>query len=185
MSPPFDQQTVLIIIDVQKAFDSPLWRDHNNPALVPNLRRVLDRWRALGRPVYFVAHDSRFPDSPYRRGQPGNDFHPELTPLAAETVIRKRVNCAFIGTDLEARLREAGHETLVVGGVATHNSLESTVRVAGDLGFRVHVLADGTATVGRTDRRGQVWSADDVHHLSLSNMDGEYATVIDVADALG
>ena len=51
-----------------------------------------------------MKHDSTEPNSAYRPGQPGNEFKDEVKPLPAETVIAKRVNSAFIGTDLEARL---------------------------------------------------------------------------------
>jgi nicotinamidase-related amidase len=182
--PPLDSRCALLIIDVQKAIDAPEWSGLNNDRLIPNLRRALDRWRALGWPVYFVAHDSRFEDSPYRPGQPGNDFKAELRPGEGETVVRKRTNCALIGTDLERRLREAGQHTLVVGGVVTNNSVEAAVRVAGDLGFRVYVLADGTAAVGKTDRRGRRWDAEDVHQLALANMEGEYARVLEIDELL-
>jgi hypothetical protein len=53
-----------------------------------------------------------------------------------ETVIPKRTNCAFIGTGLEHHLRGSGVQTLVIAGVSTNNSVEATVRVAGNLGFQ-------------------------------------------------
>lgn len=53
-------------------------------------------------------------------------------------MIQKRTNNAFIGTNLEARLRAEGHDTLVVVGVITNNSVEATVRMAGNLGFATY-----------------------------------------------
>lgn len=173
-----------MIIDVQNAMDSTKWGERNNPALTPNLRRVLERWRALGWPVYLVADDSPNPDSPYHPGQPGNDFKAELAPIDGEHVVRKTTGSAFVGTDLERRLQRAGHQTLVVGGFQTNKCVEATVRVASDLGFTIYVLADGTATVGQADRRGRWWDADDVHNLALANMQAEHTHVIDVAELL-
>ena len=181
---PFDRNSALIVIDVQNAMDSPVWSGRNNPDLLANLAAVLACWREFRWPIYHVAHDSRFPDSPYRPGQPGNEFKLEVRPLAGEYVIRKNTCSAFASSDLESRLRAAGHLTLVVGGIVTNNSVEATVRAAGDLGFDVYVLADGTATVGRTDRRGHSWDAEDVHQLALANMDGEYARIIEVRELL-
>jgi biuret amidohydrolase len=43
-------------------------------------------------------------------------------------------------SDLDERLREAGVDAVVLFGVATNLSVESTGRSAGDLGYRV-VLA--------------------------------------------
>lgn len=174
-----------MIIDVQQAMDQPSWGGpRNNPQMEENIVRLLTAWRASGRPVYHVRHDSTFADSPYRPGQAGNDFKPEVAPKAGETVIAKRTNSAFIDTDLEARLREAGHETLIVTGVITNNSVEATVRMAGNLGFDTYVVSDATATVDKTDLDGRRWPAADVHALALANMHGEYATVIDTAAVL-
>jgi len=125
----------LLIIDVQKAIDHASWGERNNPQAERNIARLLQAWRAAGRPIYYIRHDSTEPASHYRPGQPGNDFKPEVAPAAGEAVIAKRTNSAFIGTDLESRLRAAGHTTLVVAGVITNNSVEATVRMAGNLGF--------------------------------------------------
>ena len=125
-----------------------------------------------------IRHDSTEPRSHYRPGQPGNDFKPEALPLAAELVIAKSTNSAFVGTDLEARLRRAGHCALVVAGVITNNSVEATVRMAGNLGFEVWLVEDACFTFGRTDWQGRSRTADEVHAMSLANLDGEYCTVV-------
>ena len=183
-TPELDRNTALVIVDVQNAMDSPVWGERNNPELLPNLRRVLERWRELGWPVYLVADDSPNPNSPYHPGQPGNDFKAELAPIDGEYVVRKSTGSAFVGTDLEHQLRRAGHQTLVVGGFMTNKCVEATVRVAADLRFAVYVLADATATVGQSDRRGRWWEADDVHNLALANMQSEQTHAIDVEELL-
>lgn len=174
----------LLIVDVQRAIDDPSWGVRNNPNAEANIAVLLAAWRAAGRPVFHIKHNSIEPQSTYRPGQPGNDFKPEAAPLPGETVIEKRTNAAFIGTDLEARLRRAGISTLVITGVITNNSVEATVRMAGNLGFDTVVVSDATATFGRTDPRGKAWPADDVHWLALSNLDGEYARVVSTAQLL-
>ena len=114
-------------------------------------------------------------------GQPGNDHKEGVKPLPGEPVIKKRVHSAFIGTDLEARLRLAGHRALVVAGVSTNNSVEATVRMAGNLGFEPWLVEDACFTFGRIDWQGRTRSADEVHAMSLANLDGEYCTVTDTA----
>ena len=169
----------LIVIDLQKAIDAPYWGLRNNPGAEANVARLLERWRKTGRPIYHVRHDSTEPNSAYRPGQPLNDFKDEVRPLPGEPVIAKRVNSAFIGTDLEARLRSAGHTPLIVVGVSTSNSLEATVRMAGNLGFDTYVAADGAFTFDKRDLSGRLFPAEDVHALSLAHMSGEYARVVD------
>lgn len=134
-------------------------------------------------PVWHVRHDSADAGSHYRPGGPGNDFKPEVAPIAGEPVIPKRTNSAFIRTDLEERLRSGGHQALVVAGVITNNSVEATVRMAGNLGFATYLVADGCFTFGRRDWSGTFRSADEVHAMSLANLDREYCTVV-TADAL-
>jgi nicotinamidase-related amidase len=81
-------------------------------------------------------------------------------------------------------LRAAGHLTLVVAGVITNNSVEATVRMAGNLGFQTFLAEDACFTFGRRDWHGSFRSASDVHAMSLANLDGEYCRVLRTADIL-
>jgi nicotinamidase-related amidase len=67
---------------------------------------LLAAWRESTRAVFHIRHDSIEPESHYSPGQDGNGFKPEAQPLEGETIVAKPTNSAFIGTDLEARLRE-------------------------------------------------------------------------------
>ncbi len=184
-SPPIlPSNAALVLIDLQQAIDHPSWGTRNNPDAEKKAAALLAAWRLAGRPIYHVRHDSTFPNSHYRPGQPGNDFKPELAPLPGELVIPKRTNSAFIGTDLEQRLRAAGQLTLVMAGVITNNSVEATVRMAGNLGFTVYLAADACFTFGRNDWNGVWRTADEVHALSLANMHDEYALVVSTSDIL-
>ncbi|MBS7543176.1 cysteine hydrolase family protein [Ancylobacter oerskovii] len=177
----------LVIIDLQKAIDHPGWAEQgprNNPDAEAVVARLLAAWRAAGRPVFHIRHDSADWRSTYHADGPGSGFKPEAMPRPGETVIVKRVHNAFLGTDLEARLRAAGIATLVVAGVITNNSVETTVRMAGDLGFDVRLVEDGCFTFARRDHAGRLRSADEVHAMSLANLDGEYCTVVRAADLL-
>ncbi|MGF6469835.1 cysteine hydrolase family protein [Paraburkholderia youngii] len=174
---------VLLLIDLQRAIDHPSWGERNNPAAEKQVSRLLAHWRSRSWPVWHVRHDSTEPGSHYRPGQPGHEFKASNVPLPGEPVIAKRTNNAFIGTGLEDRLRAAGHTTLVVAGVITNNSVEATVRMAGTLGFDTYLVADGCFTFARADWNGTPRSADDVHAMSLANLDQEYCTVV-TTDAL-
>jgi nicotinamidase-related amidase len=168
---------VLLLIDLQQAIDHPSWGIRNNPRAEIEIGRLLLRWRGRGWPVWHVRHDSTDHQSHYRPGQSGHEFKLGLGPVADEPVIPKQTNSAFVGTDLEARLRAAGHDTLVVAGVITNNSIEATVRMAGNLGFRTFLVADGCFTFARADWNGVPRSAEDVHAMSLANLHHEYCTV--------
>jgi len=179
--------SVLLLIHLQNSIDHPSWASggaRNNPGAEFEIGRLLTLWRNHGWPVWHVRHDSTNPESHYRPGQPGNDFKAEVAPIDGEPIIPKRVNNAFIGTDLEERLRIGGHEALVVVGVITNNSVEATVRMAGNLGFSTYLVADGCFTFGRKDWNGVFRTADEVHAMSLANLDAEYCTVVNASDLL-
>jgi len=185
MGAPLPKTAALLVFDVQKAMDDPRWGRRNNPGFEANLAKLLGAWRTSGRRVIHVRHLSRDPNSTYRPDGPGAPFKPEAEPWAGETVLDKQVCNAFIGTELETLLRRSGHDTVVIAGVITNNSVEATARMAGDLGFATYVVGDATSTVDKRDLAGRLWPAEDVHALSLANLAGEYATIVGVADLLG
>lgn len=176
--------SLLLLIDLQKAVDHPSWGIRNNPQAEANVARLLAHWREQGWPVWHVRHDSTETSSHYRPGQHGHDFKPEAMPLHGEPVIAKATNSAFIGTGLEEKLRAAGHVSLVIVGVITNNSVEATARMAGNLGFDTYLVADACFTFGRKDWNGVMRSADEVHAMSLANLDGEYCSVVTTGDVL-
>jgi nicotinamidase-related amidase len=182
---PLPQDAALIVIDLQRAIDHPSWGRRNNLDAEGNVAALLHAWRDSQRPVYHIRHDSTEPASHYRPGQPGNEFKPEAQPVPGETVIAKRSNSAFIGTDLEARLRAAGQNLLVITGVITNNCVEATVRMAGNLGFETFLVEDGCFTFARKDWTGKLRPAAEVHAMSLANLDGEYCVVTRTATVLG
>jgi nicotinamidase-related amidase len=177
----------LIVIDVQKAIDAGYHAAHgprNNPDAESRIARLLAAWRRDRRMIIHVRHDSTSPQSAYRPGQVGNEFKDEVAPHAGEIIVPKKTNSAFIGTTLENQLRAAGIRTLAVAGVSTNNSVEATVRMAGNLGFDTWLVADACFTFALPDYQGRLRSADEVHAMSLANLNGEYCTVIDTDTVL-
>ncbi len=102
-----------------------------------------------------------------------------MKPQPGEPVYRKSVNSSFIGTSLEADLRSSGIDTLVLVGLTTNHCVSTTARMAGNLGFRTYVVADATATFDRTGIDGSHRPASEVHAAALSDLHGEFATVVD------
>ena len=174
----------LLLIDLQQAIADPIFGPRNNPDAEANVAALLAAWRAESLPIIHIRHDSTERASPYRPDAPGHAFLPQAQPRGGEMVIGKSANSAFIGTELEAALDRLGVTTLAVCGVLTNNSLETTVRHGGNLGYRIFVVADACWAVDKCDLSGRVWPAADVHALSLANMQGEYAEVVDAARTL-
>ncbi len=167
----------LILIDIQRGLDDPGYGRRNNPDAEANAARLLERWRSSGRPLIHIQHLSTSPTSPLRPGQEGVEIKPVVAPIAGERIITKRVNCAFIGTDLEAVLRREGATPLVIAGLTTNHCVETTARVAGDLGFSPIVVSDAAATFDRTGPDGTTWPAETIHAVTLTSLNGEFAEI--------
>ncbi|WP_338802907.1 cysteine hydrolase family protein [Pseudomonas sp. RSB 5.4] len=174
----------LIIIDQQQGILEPRLGRRNNPQAEERMLDLLGAWRSRGRPVIHVQHLSHSPDSVFWPAQPGVEFQPRFAPQQGEWLIQKRVPDAFCATGLEAQLREAGIGQLIIVGVATNNSVESTARTAGNLGFEAWVAEDACFTFDKADYFGTPRSAEEVHGMSLGNLQGEYATVVSAKQIL-
>jgi nicotinamidase-related amidase len=94
------------------------------------------------------------------------------------------VNSAFIGTGLEARLRDAGITAAVFAGLTTNHCVSTSVRMSGNLGFETYVAADACATFDRVGHDGRRYPAALVHAVSLASLHGEFATVLDTAEVI-
>ena len=186
MSSLIASRTALVIIDVQQGFDELeiAGQRRNNPQALDRIIELLDDCRAKGVAVIHLRHASRDPRSPFRQDQGGFASKEEVRERIGEVVIVKHENSAFVGTDLEARLRHLDIDTLIIVGATTNHCVESTARMAGNLGFNTILVRDATWTFDRRGVDGEIFSADLVHAVSLSNLKGEFAEIATVEDVL-
>src|SRR5438128_5582827 len=179
-------RTALIVVDVQRAFDQ--WeaagKRRNNPQAVDRIVDLLDAFRKHGAPIFHIRHEGTRPNSSFLPDGTGYPVKDEARERAGEPVIVKRVNSAFIGTDLEARLRAADIKALVICGATTNHCVETTTRMAGNLGFDASLVRDATWTYDRTGPDGDHHSAAGIHAMSLSNLSGEFAIIVTTGDVI-
>ncbi|MFT4265376.1 MAG: isochorismatase family cysteine hydrolase, partial [Nocardioides sp.] len=133
-------------------------------AAVEAMARLVDAARAAGVPVVWVelatqqmswtsdnwlrqgARDLAMGDArPCLAGTPGAAWFGPLSPAEGELRVRKDAYSGFVRTDLDARLRAAGIDWLVVGGLTTECCVLSTVNDAMQHDWQVLVAADATA----------------------------------------
>ena len=178
------QNTALLVIDVQKGLDEPSLGARNNPDAEVNIARLLSEWRKHERLIVHIRHCSVEPHSPLRPELPGNAFKTQAQPLPGEQQFEKSVNSAFVGTGLEAFLRERDISSLVIVGLTTDHCVSASTRTAADLGFDVILVSDATATFDRLGHDGVTYQAADIHNIHLASLNREFCTVRSTAEVL-
>jgi nicotinamidase-related amidase len=178
---------VLIVVDVQRAFDE--WeaagKRRNNPDAVARIVDLLKAFRTNRAPIFHIRHEGTKPNSTFLPSRSGYAVKDEAREQDGEPVIVKRVNSAFIGTDLETRLRASHITTLVICGATTNHCVETTTRMAGNLGFDARLVRDATWTFDRVGPDGDTHSAEEIHAMTLSNLNGEFARIVTAYDVIG
>jgi nicotinamidase-related amidase len=178
--------TALVVVDVQEGFNEIAARgaQRNNMGAERNIAALLEAFRTAHAPIIHVRHDSVEPDSPLRADAPGYAVMDFAREREGEPVVVKHVNSAFIGTDLETRLRDGGIEHVVIVGATTNHCVETTTRMAGNLGFAAKLVADATWTFARVGPSGNAYSAAELHDVTLTNLSEEFAQVVTTADVV-
>jgi nicotinamidase-related amidase len=133
----------LVVIDVQQGMFELPQKLHQGEEVVARLRGVLQRARGQGVPVFHVRHEST---GGFERNTRGWFHHAAVAPKEGETIIDKRRSSAFHETDFHARLQAAGIDHLVICGMQTQFCVESTIRNAVTLGYKLTAIEDGHTT---------------------------------------
>ena len=94
------------------------------------------------------------------------------------------MNSAFIGTGLEQYLHAREIQDLVIVGLTTDHCVSTTVRMAANLGFRVWLVEDATATFDRQGHDGQHYSAEQMHQINLASLNQEFCTILKSSEAM-
>lgn len=145
-----DPSTALVLIDLQKGIVG-LPGAHPIHEIVTRSASLAEAFRGHNLPVVLVNVDPtkagslpRIQQPPPVRELPPNfaDLVPELNQQPTDLLITKHGWGAFTGTTLESDLRSLGVTQIVLAGVATSIGVESTARVAYQLGFNVTFVSD-------------------------------------------
>jgi nicotinamidase-related amidase len=146
---------------------------------------LLAAWRKADLQVAFTRHDSREAASPLKFSLPTGAQKPGFEPSAGEIVVEKDVNSGFIGTSLEVQLRRKGISRLVIVGFFTNFCVETTTRMAGNLGFDTYLVDDCCSSSNRVGPDGIDRDPELVHAMTVANLHGEFCTAISCDNALG
>lgn len=191
-------RTALLVVDLQNAFCRPEGSFARRGLEIEGIGQIVERCRRLvehaegsgwlvvaTRLVYAPDYRDagllveRNPEiralGAYREDSFDAELVAELQPWVDRAfVVRKSRYDPFRGTGLEAGLRARDVGDLVVCGVTTNVCVESTVRSAHDLDFRVRIVEDAMASYDRA-----------LHRASVETMARHFAERVDLAQVLG
>lgn len=139
----------LLVIDAQNEYFAPhgQWVLPEGPQALVQIQALLAAARRANLPIFHIVHERLNPNSAvFRPDTPGVEIHPDIQVLPGEKVVRKHFPGSFTQTPLEAYLRQAGVDTLIISGFMTHLCCDTTTRQAAERGFAVLFARDATAT---------------------------------------
>jgi nicotinamidase-related amidase len=189
-----------VVVDMQNDFvrvGAPLEVPDARETIGTN-RRLLDAFRAAGRPVVFT----RFVAGPertllwnwspviapptcccwpgFRRAYADAEGEldctavvDELAPLPGESQVEKYGYNAFHRTNLVNVLQARGADTVVISGTVTQICVEDTARAAMHEGFQTIVVADAVSSFDP-----------ELHRATLRNIELKYGVVMTAGDVL-
>lgn len=185
----FGENTALLLIDVQVGVNTlehwggPTGR-RNNLDAEDNMRALLKAFRDQGLQVAYTVHDSREAASPLKLSLDTGKQIDGFELQDGDIVVQKDVNSGFVGTQLEIKLRRVGIDRLVVVGFFTNICVETTIRMAGNMGFDTYMVPDCCATTNRIGFDGTDHDPEVVHAMSVASLNGEFCTALSQKDAL-
>ena len=168
-------RAVLLPVDMQQAFDAPPWPRRWNDLVDTNGLALIQAWRTAGRPIIHVRHDSIQPGSTLAPGAPGNSFRSGFDPREGEPLVTKSVNSAFIGTDLDLRLKRLGAKHVVVFGISTDMCVSTTIRTGANMGWDMILVPDACDCFDLPDRQGGTIPAEEVQRAHVATLAFEFA----------
>ena len=179
-------KTALLVIDVQMALahEDASGAERSCHGAEENIAALLQKFRDAGDQVVHIHHHGTQEDDPFHPDAPGSVVQPFAAPLSTEPVVVKTGSSGFVGTQLQALLKEAGVEQVVLCGATANHCVESTTRSAADLGFCPIYVSDAVWTYGITGPDGVAHRADQIHSVSMATLEGEIAVVKSTKDIL-
>ncbi|WP_020016417.1 cysteine hydrolase family protein [Promicromonospora sukumoe] len=169
----------LIVVDVQESFRvRPLWADTLNPGVAEPVNRLVALARAAGDLVVWVLHTEPGSGNPFDPATGHVRLFEELgEPRPGEPVLHKTAHNAFTTTNLAQILTARGVGELRICGIRAEQCVETTTRVASDLGYDVTFVSDATTT----DPLGR-FSAADILERTETVLRDRFARIATVAD---
>ena len=183
MTIDFDR-AVLLPIDMQQGFEDPKWPRRWNGQSDANGLALIKHWREHSWPIIHVRHDSIVKGSTLHPDSPGNRHRPGFEPRGDEPLVTKGVNSAFIGTDLDLRLKRLGARHVVTFGISTDMCVSTTIRTGANMGWDMILAEDASDCFELPDGNGGTISAEAIHAAHVATLGFEFCRVMTTSELL-
>jgi nicotinamidase-related amidase len=137
-------KSALLVIDVQRGLFDPDPRPLEADQVVDRINRLTDRARRANVPVVFIQHEYRSGNLEY--GSDSWQLERRLVVHEEDTRLRKTTPDSFLRTELGPLLERWQTGQVVICGYASEFCVDTTVRRAAALGYRVTLVADAHTT---------------------------------------
>jgi nicotinamidase-related amidase len=175
--------SALLVIDAQESFrQRQNWHDTDTATYLARQQALIDGATAAGWKIVRILHAE--PEGIFSLA---SGFVTPIADLRYERVDLEFIkwrHSAFVGSPLEVFLIENGISRLVISGLRTEQCCETTTRHGSDLGWQVDYVTEATHTFPLTDATGHTWSVEDLKARTAAVLDGRFARVCTIAEAL-
>lgn len=136
------QRSALLVVDMQVGLFQGPEKPHDGVRVLAAINQLLDQAHQAGAPVFAARHTGPV-GSPIEAGSPFWQLLPELRvdPSQDKLFDKTRPSC-FFNTGLGEWLDDAGVTRLVIVGLKTQYCIDTTCRLAADMGFQAVLVAD-------------------------------------------
>ncbi len=180
-------KSCLIVIDAQESFrHRPYFSQREFGPYMAEQNALIEGCATAGIPIVRIFHV----DGPAEAGNPfaveSGHVRPlrELAGFEAAATFTKHRHSALVNSGLDVWLTENGIRRLIISGIRTEQCCETTTRHASDLGWAVDYVTDATLTFDMLQPDGRPLAAADIKARTATVLDGRFAKVCNVAQAL-
>lgn len=176
--------TAVIVIDFQNEYFTGKMPIPDGKPAMENAKRLIAFADKEKMQVFQVQHVSPAGSAVFASDGDAVKFHAGMQPRTQDIVIQKSNVSAFVGTDLDKRLKAANIKTVIIAGLMTHACVAGAARDAAPLGYQVIVASDAAATRAITRENGSKVSAKELHATSLASIEDTFGDVMTTAQIL-
>ena len=180
-------KSCLIVIDAQESFRQRVyWSEAVAQPYFAAQNTLIEGCSAAGIPIVRVFHVDEPAVASHPFAVESGFVRPieGLAPFEAAATFTKHRHSALVNSGLDVWLTQQDIGRLIVSGIRTEQCCETTTRHASDLGWEVDYVTEATLTFDMVQPDGRPLAAADIKARTAAVLDGRFATVCSVAEAL-